>query len=104
MTVPVVLVVHLFFHIAIFIVTANQDVPVVAVVGHHLVYATMVALERNELRVAAGRAEQDQHEYGQHRNASEAGKKGRSRAGRCARIGQHVGFPSCDAVDRPRRR
>lgn len=104
MVVPVVLVVHLLFHIAILIVTANQDVPVVAIIGHHLVHITMVALKRHELRVTAGGAEQDQHEYSQHRQTAEAGKKGRSRAGRCARISQHVGFPSCDAVDWPRSR
>lgn len=88
--VPVVLIVHLLFYITVLVVAANQDVPVIAIIGYDLIQIAVGALHDRQLRVAARQSQRGHKQEGQHRNPS--GHPAHQVV--VSRNGQHVGVPS----------
>lgn len=91
--VPIVLAVHLFFDISIFVITANQDVAIVAVVRYDLIQVTVRSFQNGQLRVATRQPHRGDGQDGEHGNAAHHPCRERS-GGVSFRIGQHVGVPS----------
>jgi hypothetical protein len=93
MSVPIILAVHFFLHVAVFVIAPNQDVAIIAIIRHDLVEAAVRFFENSQLRVASCKSHRSYSQDGQHGDA--AHHPSRESFRRVSfRIGQHVGVPS----------
>ena len=70
MIVPVVLVVYLFLHVAVFVVAANKDIAFISIVGNHLVQVPVRAFHDGQLGVTPGQTQSGNQQEGHHRQAA----------------------------------
>jgi hypothetical protein len=69
--IPVVLGVNLLLHVTVFVIPANQNIPIITIVSHNLVEVPMGPLQNRQLRVAARQAQGSREKQG--RNDHPAG-------------------------------